>query len=467
MAVLPSAHAASSTKTLPIITTFAAADSGLTQMTIGGISFTGASGSTTIVTLGSNPTPLQVTAVTNMSLTVLLPSGVQPGSYLMTVSTTNPQQTDEFWVTIGAVGPKGDTGAQGPQGIQGPIGLMGPTGPTGAAGAQGPKGDTGAMGPQGAKGDTGAAGPQGPVGPMGSQGPIGATGAQGPQGPAGADGATGPAGSQGATGPQGPGFVFQHEWNNDAQYMLNDVVTYNGGAYVALKDAPAGTPDQSTDWKLFAAAGAAGAQGEAGPQGPAGPHGPQGAKGDTGAVGPQGPAGATGPQGSVGPVGAQGTAGPQGEQGPVGPQGPAGTGGGLTYVAANGATVTAWPGNTVAFVRMSNGDAVVAFFTADTSTSPFTYDWHPNPTNIFYSGSGCTGTQFVNSWGWGSSHFVGQTTTNGHVLLLVGSAPSTRSYASYWNGACQSLGGTVNASAVESTIDLTALYPGPLSAKLQ
>jgi len=171
---------------LPIVTTYAATNAEQTQLTITGISFLGTATSQTVVTLGSSVTPLQIITKTNNSLTVLLPPGTSPGSYLMTVSTTNPAQFDEFYVTIGAMGPAGPKGDTGAQGIQGPIGLAGPTGP------QGPKGDTGAVGPIGPAGPQGVAGAQGPAGPAGPSGRTGDTGL------------TGPAGATGATGPQGP-----------------------------------------------------------------------------------------------------------------------------------------------------------------------------------------------------------------------------------------------------------------------
>ena len=95
LAGAPPALAGSSS---PIIVTFAAADSGLTHMTLTGITFLGTGkGSQTIVTLGANSTPLTITALSNNSLTVALPASVAPGSYLLTVSTTNPAQRDEFW----------------------------------------------------------------------------------------------------------------------------------------------------------------------------------------------------------------------------------------------------------------------------------------------------------------------------------------------------------------------------------
>ncbi|WP_239576981.1 collagen-like protein [Archangium primigenium] len=115
----------------------------------------------------------------------LPPAFLQPGSYLLTLSTgPNLDQNDAFDVTIGTTGPKGDTGAQGPQGPKGdtgPQGFKGDTGAQGPQGLQGPKGDTGAQGPQGVqgiqglKGDTGAQGPAGTPRSFSCRYPTGAT----------------------------------------------------------------------------------------------------------------------------------------------------------------------------------------------------------------------------------------------------------------------------------------------------
>ena len=87
-----------------------------------------------------------------------LPSGIAPGSYLLTVALPMEfglTRSATLDVTLGAVGP------QGPQGIAGPNGPAGATGATGATGPAGP------AGPAGATGATGATGPAGPTGPAG------------------------------------------------------------------------------------------------------------------------------------------------------------------------------------------------------------------------------------------------------------------------------------------------------------
>ena len=131
----------------------------------------------------------------------IAPAGISSGAYRLKVVSNGHHSNDtggssaaQFYLTIGAAGPKGDpgpAGEQGPAGIQGPPGPPGTEGPAGAAGAAGAAGPAGPTGPPGPAGAAGTAGPPGPVGPMG---PIGFTGPQGPQGPQGVPGPTGPAG---------------------------------------------------------------------------------------------------------------------------------------------------------------------------------------------------------------------------------------------------------------------------------
>ena len=234
----------------------------------------------------------------------------------------------------GATGAKGDTGPQGPTGAQGAVGPVGPKGDTGAKGDKGDQGirglgvyrtskslttasttvpysslatqpigglqigdiivDTNALafavltatssgnvaigyranwkgvkGDKGDKGDTGATGPQGPEGP---QGPQGERGAQGPQG------IQGEMGPQGPTGPTAVANInAKGTYSNSATYVRNDLVNYNGNAYVCIVASSTGVlPTNTINWQLFVSQGA------------------KGDKGDTGATGPQGPTGATG-----------------------------------------------------------------------------------------------------------------------------------------------------------------------------
>lgn len=234
----------------------------------------------------------------------------------------------------GATGAKGDTGPQGPTGAQGAVGPVGPKGDTGAKGDKGDRGirglgvyrtskslttasttvpysslarqpigglqigdiivDTNTLafavltatssgnvaigyratwkGNKGDKGDTGAKGATGPQGPEGPQGPQGERGAQGPQG---IQGETGP---QGPTGPTAVANInAKGTYSNSATYVRNDLVNYNGNAYVCIVASSTGVLPTNTDnWQLFVSQGA------------------KGDKGDTGATGAQGPKGATG-----------------------------------------------------------------------------------------------------------------------------------------------------------------------------
>lgn len=240
----------------------------------------------------------------------------------------------------GATGAKGDTGPQGPTGAQGAAGPVGPKGDTGAKGDKGDQGirglgvyrtskslttasttvpysslatqpigglqigdiivDTNALafavltatssgdvaigyratwkGNKGDKGDTGAKGATGPQGPEGPQGPQGERGAQGPQG---IQGETGP---QGPTGPTAVANInAKGTYSNSATYVRNDLVNYNGNAYVCIVANSTGVlPTNTINWQLFVSQGA------------------KGDKGDTGATGAQGPKGDTGATGATG-----------------------------------------------------------------------------------------------------------------------------------------------------------------------
>ena len=90
----------------------------------------------------------------------------------------------------------------------------------------------------------------------------------------------------------------------DTNYAILDIVSHQGGSFLAMKDSPAGAPtDDGVNWMQLASPG------DTGPQGPTGEQGP------TGDTGPQGPVGETGPQGERGIQGEQGETGPQGEPG--------------------------------------------------------------------------------------------------------------------------------------------------------
>jgi hypothetical protein len=143
------------------------------------------------LTLGAQARPLVITLLSPTRIDALLPAGISPGSYLLTLTTgkqkdggndSNEDRGDEFWVTLAAAGAAGKDGATGPAGPAGPAGV------TGATGAMGPQGLTGPVGPAGATGPQGSNGAAGPVGATGPQGPAGPAGAIGPQGPSGTGG---------------------------------------------------------------------------------------------------------------------------------------------------------------------------------------------------------------------------------------------------------------------------------------
>lgn len=141
--------------------------------------------------------------------------------------------------------------------------------------------------------------------------------------------------------------IFRGDWDPGQDYSANDLVHFEGSAYIGLQgDLRGRRPDEGEPfWHLFAAGGfvgpegprgAAGERGEpgaAGAPGPAGPAGPVGLTGAEGPAGPRGEAGPTGPKGdegekgergeagAQGSAGASGTPGAQGESGPQGPQG--------------------------------------------------------------------------------------------------------------------------------------------------
>jgi microcystin-dependent protein len=114
---------------------------------------------------------LVIVSATATQIVAELPDGLPYGDYLVTVSTGKGQsQNDEYDLTLGAVGPQGETGPQGPQGETGPQGPQGETGPQGPQGVPGPRGAEGATGPQGPQGEIGPQGPQGETGPVGGVG---------------------------------------------------------------------------------------------------------------------------------------------------------------------------------------------------------------------------------------------------------------------------------------------------------
>jgi collagen type VII alpha len=251
----------------------------------------------------------------------------------------------------GATGPAGQAGAAGLQGVQGPVGAAGPQGLTGAVGPPGFVNQGGyqstsnyAVGDvvvfQGSSysslvasnhGNTPGLSPaewglltsQGPQGVQGVAGPVGAVGATG-VGVAGPAGPPGVQGLVGAVGPVGlPGLVYQGTYASAMNYVLGDVVVFQGASYASLAGSNFGnTPGLSPlFWGLLTAQGPQGVQGFVGATGVAGP------QGSPGSVGPPGETGGQGLQGIAGQAGAQGLTGLQGEVGPQGATGAQGVAG--------------------------------------------------------------------------------------------------------------------------------------------
>ena len=86
------------------------------------------------------------------------------------------------------------------------------------------------------------------------------------------------------------------EWSPSTNYVANQVVYYEGSAYVCIQGNSNLRPDQNTtQWTLMVqkgdtgATGATGAAGATGAKGPVGDTGPAGPTGATGISGPQGP----------------------------------------------------------------------------------------------------------------------------------------------------------------------------------
>lgn len=124
------------------------------NLTTGLLTIRGQDFGTTLSSVLLGATALTVQSWSADQIVALLPTGVNPGTYLLRVG-TRIFGTPTMAVTIGAQGP------HGPPGPQGPAGATGPQGPQGVAGIPGPPGPQGQMGTAGLRG---IAGPQGPAG---------------------------------------------------------------------------------------------------------------------------------------------------------------------------------------------------------------------------------------------------------------------------------------------------------------
>ncbi len=291
--------------------------------------------SDTLPTVRLNGNTLPLHAYSPVRIEALLPvaSGgglaLTPGSYLLTVAVgAAAAQFDAFSVTLGAAGPKGDTGSQGPQGAIGPVGATGVQGTTGATGVQGPGGFV-TLPFSGQNNSTQAVleliNATGPGMLVTSGGYASAVNAASNGTGAGIVGtSTGGIGLYGKGGlaplrlelAQSVGAPLSGSHAAGEMYVDASATLY----YCKV----AGTPGM---WVVLDEAGPVGPQGFAGPKGETGAQGIQGSVGPQGATGAQGIKGDTGTSGGQGPAGPQGVtgaAGAQGVKGDVGPSGPSG-----------------------------------------------------------------------------------------------------------------------------------------------
>src|SRR5580692_9230210 len=102
------------------------------QLTITGSNFGTAAPKVTL-----DGSKLQVVSNSATTVVATLPTGTNPGGYLLTLTDATDGLKVAFDVTLGAAGPPG------PQGPQGQQGVPGPQGPQGAQGPQGPQGPAG------------------------------------------------------------------------------------------------------------------------------------------------------------------------------------------------------------------------------------------------------------------------------------------------------------------------------------
>jgi hypothetical protein len=106
-----------------------------------------------VVTLGGTQLTVDSFDATNIEAST---ASLLDGTYLLTVSTGDETMNRaRAEITVGAVGPQGETGPQGAPGPAGADGAAGPAGADGSPGATGADGPPGPAGADGAKGDKG------------------------------------------------------------------------------------------------------------------------------------------------------------------------------------------------------------------------------------------------------------------------------------------------------------------------
>jgi len=101
------------------------------------LTITGSNFGTGVPKVTLDGSQLQVVSNSGKSVVAALPTGTNPGGYLLTLTNKDSGLKVAFDVTLGVAGPPGPQGPQGTQGVQG---AQGPQGAQGQQGAQGPAG---------------------------------------------------------------------------------------------------------------------------------------------------------------------------------------------------------------------------------------------------------------------------------------------------------------------------------------
>jgi len=160
----------------------------------------------------------------------------------------------------GRPGDKGEPGPEGKPGEKGEPGERGEPGPEGKPGEKGEPGERGEPGPEGKPGEKGEPGERGDPGPEGKPGEKGEPGERGEPGPEGNRGEKGEPGQGGNPGPEGKAgkLPIVADWADRVHYD-GDVVSHRGSTYQALRDT--GREPPHADWQLVAAGGRDGADG--------------------------------------------------------------------------------------------------------------------------------------------------------------------------------------------------------------
>ena len=114
------------------------------------------------------PSSLVVTLSTSTFIVAELPVLITDGDYRLVVTTgRKDRQSDQYDLTIGAIGSEGITGPAGADGADGAVGPQGMKGDQGVPGIPGMQGDPGDQGIQGIQGDPGMKGDPGLPGTSG------------------------------------------------------------------------------------------------------------------------------------------------------------------------------------------------------------------------------------------------------------------------------------------------------------